>query len=207
MTRSTTVTIRNAMLAAGAAGFLLGFGAESAEAQQVPQGWFKTCSKQEETDVCSVQFVLLADSGMPLTSVALLELKGKVNRRVFQISVPSARLVQPGIGLQVDNGKTTKINYTVCFPDRCIAEANLTDDMVSSFKRGGEMLVTSVNFQNQPNPIKISLKGFTDAYDGEALQQADFEAKQKQIQSQIEKRREEFEQKLRAEQEKAKSGQ
>ncbi len=205
MTSQMTVKLRIAAMAAGAAGFLAA-GAVPSHAQQVPQGWFKVCSKQEDTDVCNVQNLLMADSGQLLTGVSLIEVKGKINRKVFQVSVPSGRLVPPGVGMQIDGGKAAKLNYAICFPDRCIAEVALTDDMVASFKRGGEMTLTSVNFQNQPNPIKISLQGFTDAFDGPPLQQSDLEAKQKKLQEEIEKRREEFEKKLKAEQEKAKSG-
>lgn len=204
MTSFKTVTIRNMLLATGVAGLVAG-GMAPAKAQQVPQGWFKICSKQEDTDVCNVQNLLMADSGQLLTGVSLIEVKGKVNRQVFQISVPSGRLIPPGIGLQVDGGKAAKINYALCFPDRCIAEAPLTEDMVNSFKRGGELTLTSVNFQNQPNPIKISLQGFTDAFDGPALKQSDLEAKQQKLREEIEKRRAEFEEKLKAEQEKAKA--
>ncbi len=204
MTSRLTVKTRTAVLAASAVAFMAG-GLASASAQQVPQGWFKVCSKQEDTDVCNVQNLLMADSGQLLTGVSLIEVKGKVNRKVFQVSVPSGRLVPPGIGMQVDGGKAQKINYAICFPDRCIAEVGLTDNMVSAFKRGGELTLTSVNFQNQPNPIKISLKGFTDAFDGPPLQQSDIDAKQKKLQEEIEKRREEFEKKLKAEQDKAKA--
>ncbi|MEX0344126.1 MAG: invasion associated locus B family protein [Rhizobiaceae bacterium] len=204
MTSRLTVKTRTAVLAASAVAFMAG-GLASASAQQVPQGWFKVCSKQEDTDVCNVQNLLMADSGQLLTGVSLIEVKGKVNRKVFQVSVPSGRLVPPGIGMQVDGGKAQKINYAICFPDRCIAEVGLTDNMVTAFKRGGELTLTSVNFQNQPNPIKISLKGFTDAFDGPPLQQSDIDAKQKKLQEEIEKRREEFEKKLKAEQDKAKA--
>src|SRR5690606_4589657 len=90
MTRSKTVNLRNLLLASGVVGLLAG-GSAPASAQQVPQGWFKVCAKQEETDVCNVQNLLMADSGQLLTGISLIEVKGKVNRRVFQISVPSGR--------------------------------------------------------------------------------------------------------------------
>lgn len=204
MTSKLTVKARIALIAAGAAG-ILAAGVASSFAQQVPQGWFKICSKQEDTDVCNVQNLLMADSGQLLTGVSLIEVKGKVNRKVFQVSVPSGRLVPPGVGMSVDGGKAQKISYAICFPDRCIAEVALTENMVGAFKRGGELILTSVNFQNQPNPIKISLKGFTDAFDGPPLQQSDLDAKQKKLQEEIEKRRADFEKKLKAEQEKAKA--
>ena len=198
------MTIRAVIIAAGAAAIVISGTAHSG-AQQAPQGWFKVCSRQENTELCNVQNLLMADSGQLLTGVSLIEVKGKVNRKVFQVSVPSGRLVPPGVGMRVDGGKARKIDYAICFPDRCIAEAALTDAMVGSFKRGAEMTLTSVNFQNQRNPIRISLGGFTDAFDGPPLQQSDLDARQRKLREGIEKRREEFEKKLKAEQEKAKA--
>ena len=177
-----------------------------AAAQQIPQGWFKVCSKQEETDVCNVQNLILADTRQLITGISLIEVKGKVNRKVFQVSVPTGRMIPAGIGMQIDGGKATKINYAICLPDRCIAEAPLNDELVATLKRGGELTMTSVNFQNKPNPIKVSLSGFTDAFDGPPLKQSDLEVRQKELQTEIEKRKEDFEKKLREEQEKAKSG-
>lgn len=190
---------------AGAIG-LLAFGAAPAAAQQqVPQGWFKACTKQNDTDICNVQNITTASTGQLVTGISLIELKGKVNRKVFQVTVPSGRLVPPGIGLQVDGGKAQKLDYIICFPDRCIAEVQLSDQLVASFKKGSELTLTSVNFQNQPNPIKVSLKGFTGAFDGPPLQQADLDDRQKKLQEFVNKNNEDFAKKLKEEQEKAKA--
>ena len=172
---------------------------------QAPEGWFKACSKQQEVDICNVQNILMAQTGQMVTAVSLIELKGKVNRKVFQVSVPSGRLVPPGIGLQIDGGKAQKLDYVICFPDRCVAEAPLNDQLVATFKKGQELTLTSVNFQNQPNPIKVTLEGFTGAYDGPALQQSDIEDRQKKLQEFVSKNNEDFAKKLKEEQEKAKA--
>lgn len=179
--------------------------AAPALAQQMPQGWFKVCAKQEDNDICNVQNIVTAETGQLVIGVSLIEIKGKVNRKVFQISVPSGRLLPPGIGISVDGAKAQKIDYVICFPDRCVAEAPLTDQLVASFKKGGEVALTSVNFQNQPNPIKVALKGFGEAFDGEGLKQSDLEQRQKQLQDEIQKRRADFEKKLKEEQDKAKA--
>ncbi|TKT79323.1 invasion associated locus B family protein [Aquamicrobium sp. LC103] len=197
---------RASIMAAGIAG-LLASSLVPASAQQrpeLPQGWFKACSKQEDVDICNVQNIMVADSGQLLTGVSLIEVKGKVNRKVFQITVPSGRMVPPGIGLQIDGGKAQKIDYVICLPDRCIAEGQMSDELVNSFKRGSELTLTSVNFQNQPNPIKMTLSGFTGAFDGEALQQSDLEDRQRKIQEFVSKNTEDFAKKLKEEQEKAK---
>lgn len=200
---------RNALVAAGvvglvAAGPLPAAAQQASGPQQLPQGWFKVCSKQEDVDVCNVQNIITAGTGQLVTGISLIELKGKVNRKVFQVSVPSGRLVPPGIGLQVDGGKAQKLDYVICFPDRCIAETALSDQLVNSFKKGSQLTLTSVNFQNQPNPIQVPLTGFTGAYEGEPLQQSDVEDRQKKLQEFVKQNNADFARKLKEEQEKAK---
>ncbi len=209
MNRRKSNATRLSLLAAGIAAIVAGAtipASAQQQQQQLPEGWFKACSKQEDIDICNVQNILVADTGQLLTGVSLIEVKGKTNRRIFQITVPTGRLVPPGVGMQIDGGQPQKIDYMICLPDRCIAEGPLNDQLVASFKRGSELTLTSVNFQNQPNPIKMSLQGFTAAFDGEPLQQSDIEARQRQIQDFVNRNTEDFAEKLREEQEKAKQG-
>ncbi|UVK36985.1 invasion associated locus B family protein [Mesorhizobium sp. AR10] len=206
MTSLNSNAYRLSVMAAGVVGFL---GAElpaaSAQQQQIPQGWFKACTKQEDVDICNVQNITTAGNGQLITGISLIELKGKVNRKVFQVTVPTGRLVPPGIGLQIDTGKAQKLDYVICFPDRCVAEVPLTDQLVASFKKGSSLTLTSVNFQNQPNPIKIALTGFSGAFDGPPLQQSDIEDRQKKLQDFVAKNNQDFAKKLKEEQDKAKA--
>jgi invasion protein IalB len=209
MTRSKSGTAaRISALAVGAA-VILGSGVAATNAQQqqpqIPQGWFKTCTKQADVDVCNVQNILLAESGQLISGISLLELKGKVNRRLFQITVPSGRMIPPGIGLQVDGGQARKLDYVICFPDRCVGEVPLTDEIVGSFKKGQQITLTSINFQNQPNPIQVPLNGFTAAFDGAPLTQADVEDRQRQMDEFVNKNNEDFQRKLKEAQDAAKS--
>jgi hypothetical protein len=87
-----------------------------------------------------------------------------------------------------------------------VAEVPLTDALVASFKKGSNLTLTSVNFQNQPNPIKVALTGFSGAYDGAPLKQSDLEDRQKKLQDFVAKNNEDFAKKLKEEQEKAKAG-
>ncbi|GLQ77368.1 invasion protein B [Mesorhizobium huakuii] len=207
MTSLNSNAYRLSVMAAGVVGFL-GAGLPSAYAQQqqqIPQGWFKACTKQEDVDICNVQNIVTAGNGQLVTGVSLIELKGKVNRKVFQVTVPTGRLVPPGIGLQIDTGKAQKLDYVICFPDRCVAEVPLTDQLVASFKKGQGITLTSINFQNQANPIKIALQGFSGAYDGPPLQQSDIEDRQKKLQDFVAKNNQDFAKKLKDEQDKAKT--
>ena len=209
MNRRKSNATRLSLLAAGVFGIAMSAAAPSHAQQQqqnMPEGWYKVCSKQEDIDICNVQNIMFADSGHFLTGISMIEVKGKTNRRIFQITVPTGRLVPPGIGMQIDRGQTQNIDYMICLPDRCIAEGQLTDNLVASFKRGSELTLTSVNFQNQANPIKVTLAGFTTAFDGEPLQQSDIEDRQRRLQEFVDRNTEDFAQKLKEEQERAKQG-
>ncbi len=193
--------LRTAIAAALMAGAMNHASAQTAP--EIPAGWFKVCTKQADNDICNVQNVRTAATGQLLTAVNLIQITGKQNRALFQVAVPSGRIIPAGVGLQIDGGQAQKLNYSICLPDRCIAEAPLTQELVAALKRGGSLTMTTVNFQSQPNPIEVSLEGFTAAFDGEPLKQSELETRQKELQAEIEKRRQEFQDKLKAEQEKA----
>lgn len=206
MTTLTTAT-KISTIAAGLVGLALSTSGANAQQQpELPQGWFKACSQQEETNICNVQNIMVSESGQLLTGVSMIQIEGGQARRVFQVTVPPGRLLPPGIGMQIDGGETQKLDYVICLPDRCIAEGQLTDNLVASFKRGSNLRLTSVNFQNQPNPIQVSLSGFTQAFDGAPLQQSDIEDRQRQLQDFVSRNTEDFNKRLREEQERAKQG-
>tara|TARA_R110002126_G_scaffold266675_1_gene409929 strand:- start:53872 stop:54492 length:621 start_codon:yes stop_codon:yes gene_type:complete len=175
-----------------------------AHAQTPTQGWYKVCTKQEDNDVCVVQNIVTASTGQLLTAIGLIIVEGKVNNKVLQVSVPSARTIPPGVNMQIDDGKAQRVPYSVCMPDKCVAQVPLTDAIVDSFKRGGEVVFTSMNYQRAANPIKISLKGFTDAFDGEPVAQSELQERQRLLQEEMQRKAQSAREKLEAAQKKAK---
>ncbi|MGO7036908.1 invasion associated locus B family protein [Rhizobium acaciae] len=177
-----------------------------AQAAGAPKlGWYKTCSKQEDNDICVVQNLILANGGQLVTAVGLISVSGKINRKLLQVSVPTARLVPPGVIMQIDGGKGQKLDYAVCLPDKCTAEIPLTDAMIASLKKGSDVIFTSINFRRAPNPIKISLEGFTGAYDGEPVTETKLAESQRSLQEGMQKKAEEARKKLEDAQKAAKA--
>jgi invasion protein IalB len=205
----TSHLIKRTVLSAFAASVALAAAPSASLAQQQaavpPKGWFKVCTKQEDNDVCIVQNLMMANSGQLITAVGLITVAGKTNRKIMQVSVPSARLIPPGVQMQIDGGKAQKLDYAICMPDKCVAEVPLTDQMLASLKKGGELVLTSVNFQRAPNPIKISLEGFTGVFDGEPIEQSQLEERQRLLQEEMQKKAEEARKKLEEAQKAAKS--
>jgi invasion protein IalB len=218
MNLNATKVMRTAMsalaLTVGAAAMPFAASAQQAAAPAAqgapgtpPLGWFKTCTKQDDSDLCVIQNVILAQNGQLITAVGLITIEGKTNRKLLQVSVPTARLVQPGIVMQIDGGKGQKLDYTVCLPDKCTAEVPLTDAMIASLKKGGEVVFTSMNFRRAPNPIKVSLTGFTGAFDGPAISQSQLAESQRTLEEGMQKKAEEARKKLEEAQNAAKQGQ
>ena len=196
--------LKSAMIAVALGATALAATSVQAPAQQAPQNsWFKVCTKQADNDICTVQNIRTASTGQLLTAVNMIQITGKENRALFQVAVPTGRVIPAGISMQVDENEAQRIGFAICLPDRCIAEAPLTTEIVDAFKRGGQVTFTTVNIQNQPNPVPVSLQGFTAAFDGDPLQQSELEERQQQLQAEIERRREEFQQRLQEEQQRA----
>lgn len=200
--------MKKSILAAVSCGLAIaGISAGSAVAQQAAPGtWFKVCSKQQDNDICNVQNTTKASTGQLITAVNLLTIKGKINRRLFQVAVPTGRYVPAGIVVQIDNQKANKLPYTICLPDRCLAEVNLDDNLVSALKKGGELKLTSTNFQNKQNPVKVTLVGFSAAFDGPPLKRDELQAQQQKLQEGLQKKAEEARKKLEEAQKKAVEG-
>jgi len=199
----SSVTRLTPAIALAATGMSVG----SVHAQQVAkQAWGKICSKVGETDICNVKYDVFSSTGQLVTAVNVLQSKGKTNRRIFQVAVPSGRYIPEGIKIQIDEGKVNTLPYSLCLPDRCLAETILSEPLVKALKAGGGLTLTSTNFRAQKNPVKVTLKGFTAAFDGPPLKRNEVENRQKKLEQELKKKAKATADKLKAAQDAAKSG-
>jgi len=176
-----------------------------ASAQGAMQGWYKVCNKQQDIDVCSTMNNVVSSTGQPLTMINLIEVTGAQNQKRISIQVPTGRLIPEGIKIKIDEGKDKAVPYVICNGPACIANDALDNALIDAMKKGNVMTVTSVNFQGAPNPIQVSLTGFTQAFTGPGMQEQDFQAEQEKLQRAVIANQKAFEDRMRAEQEKAKA--
>jgi len=175
------------------------------EAGGAMQGWYKVCSKQQDVDICNTMNNVVSDTGQYLTMVNLIEVTGAQNQKRIGIQVPTGRLIPEGIKLKVDGNREKVVPYMICNGPSCVANDALNDALINEMKKGSKLTVTSVNFQGSPNPIEISLIGFSQAYNGPGMREQDFQAEQEKLQKAVLAKQQEFEAKMREEQEKAKA--
>ncbi|MEL6947302.1 MAG: invasion associated locus B family protein [Pseudomonadota bacterium] len=194
-----------AACAAAAISTVFTLGAAPASAQNAQPSWEKRCAKAGENDICNVQYMILANARQLVTAVNLMQVKGKQNRRIFQVAVPTSRYIPAGIKVKIDEGKENTLPYSLCLPDRCLAEIPLSDGLVKALKGGGKMTLTSTNFRSQKSPINVSLKGFTAAFDGPPLKANEVANRQRKLQEELQRKAKEAADKLKAAQDAAKA--
>ncbi|MET3599981.1 invasion associated locus B family protein [Martelella mangrovi] len=151
------------------------------------QGWFKTCNDNGQAGVCIVQNYARAENGQVLTAVGLIQPQGGNGQAMLQVTVPTFRVIPAGVAMQIDTSSPQRIEYALCTNEQCIAQAPLTDTLVNAMKRGGNVTFTSVNVRQQPNPVEITLSGFTAAFDGDPVSQSDLVESQRNLDESIQK--------------------
>lgn len=158
-------------------------------------GWIKLCSENPETkeNVCVITREKRAATGQMLAALSIRESSEK---KFLVAAVPPAMLIRPGLQVQVDGSESTKVAYTICFPNLCFAEAEINADFILGMKRGNNLVVTTLNQQAKPVNFDISLSGFTASYDGDAIDPKELQAKQEQLQSTLQQKAEETRKKL-----------
>jgi invasion protein IalB len=151
--------------------------------------WVKLCSQnpQNNQQVCVVTRERRAVTGQLLAAVSVREVGDK---KVLVTAVPPGMLLRPGLQVQIDGANATKVDYTICFPNLCFAEAEIKPDYVSAMKRGSTLVVTTLNQQAKPVNFDISLAGFTKSYDGEAIDPQRLQAEQQRLQDELRRKAE-----------------
>lgn len=176
----------------------------AAQAQGNENSWVKICNTdpQAQKEVCLITQELRTDSGQFLASVAIRETPGE-QRRSLLVSVPVGMLLQPGAQLQVDGAEAQTARYSICFPNACYAELAIDSAYINKLKAGRTLQITTMNQQARPVRFDMSLIGFTAAYEGEGLAPQALQARQEELQRELERRAQEARDRLVAAQRRA----
>jgi invasion protein IalB len=185
--------------------------AKQAAAPAVPAGpppeWLKVCGKDEQskTELCSVASYILDGQGNVRGQIRIIDVtRDKEKKRIIEAMIPPGFLIQPGINLVIDDNKTPiPGRYRVCFTNACVTEVLVSDDMLANIRKGSMLNIFFANQKGEWLGARVSLAGFSAAYDGKPLEpkvaeekRKSFEESQNKLQSELAKRAEEQRKKL-----------
>jgi invasion protein IalB len=161
--------------------------------------WMKVCGKGKDTagkQVCVITKDGRLENGMPVAIVQLFEPEGKP--KILRVTVPLGMELQHGTRVIIDQGQPVNEPYNICFPVGCMSDYPVTDDMINKMKKGKQIVVQAINMRGQPISLPLPLADFAKAYDGPATDPKVFEAQQRKLQSELQKKAEEARKQLEA---------
>ncbi|GLK57569.1 hypothetical protein GCM10008170_35890 [Methylopila capsulata] len=159
--------------------------------------WMKICNTdpQAKKEVCLTSRDVKADTGQTVASIAIRQVSGE-SKRFFLAAVPPGLLIQPGVRVAVDQNQPVTGKYSICFPNACYAEVEVTDAFFANVKKGNNLVVQAMNQQAKTVNFPISLSGFSKAYDGPALDPKVVQQERDRLNAEMNKRAEEARDKL-----------
>jgi invasion protein IalB len=172
--------------------------AAPAEPQLIFSPWTKFCLKGQEAGAKQVCFTGKdgrVESGMPVVAAVLIEPEGE-NKKILRVTLPLGMSIQPGTRVIVDQGQPMTGPYVICFQNGCMADYEASGELVGKLKKGQGLVVQGINGSGQPISLVLPLNDFAKAYDGPPTDPQVFEAQQKKLQDELQKRAEDARRRL-----------
>jgi len=191
--------------------------------------WVKLCEKaplvshdkdgkevKAEKNICLTHHERLdGNSGMVLVSAAIRQVEGNDSDH-FMVMVPLGMALPPGVKAAVYTkeqwekaAKNEKIDdkdlkpidlkFSLCHASGCTAETEATKDIIEQMKTGGGIMILAMNAQAQPIGFPVPLDGFTDAFTGKPVDNAEYKKARGQLMAQIRQRQQEAYEKFKEE--------
>ncbi len=160
--------------------------------------WMKVCGKGNEPnakEVCTTAKDGRLENGMPVAVVQLVEPQGDP-RKLLRVIVPLGMQLNPGTRVIIDQNTPMQAPYSICFPVGCMADYEVNADTVAQLKKGHMLTVQAINMQGSAISLPLPLTDFAKAYDGPPTDPKVFEAQQRKLQDELQKKAEEARKKL-----------
>jgi invasion protein IalB len=180
---------------------------------QAPQGggeqpqlifspWTKFCLKGQEANAKQVCFTgkdARLESGMPVVAAVLIEPEGDP-KKVLRVTLPLGMQIGHGTRIIIDEGQPAQGPYIICFTNGCMADYEVSAEMLGKLKKGKNLAVQAINSNGQPISLILPLADFAKAYDGAPTDPKVFEEQQKKLQDELQRRANDARQKLQQQQ-------
>jgi invasion protein IalB len=162
--------------------------------------WTKFCLKGQEANAKQVCFTGKdgrVESGMPVVAAVLIEPEGE-QRKILRVTLPLGMSLAPGTRVIVDQGQPMTGPYVICFNNGCMADYEASAELIGKLKKGQGLVIQGINGAGQAISLVLPLGDFAKAYDGPPTDPKVFEAQQKKLQDELQRRAEEARKRLEA---------
>ncbi len=172
------------------------------EQQQQPQliysPWTKFCLKGQDANAKQVCFTgkdARIESGMPVVAAVIIEPEGEP-KKILRVTLPLGMQLVHGTRVIVDQNQPMTAPYVICFTNGCMADYDVSADLLGKMKKGQGLVVQAINSTGQPISLILPLADFAKAYDGPPTDPKVFEEQQKKLQDELQRRADEARKRL-----------
>ena len=176
---------------------------QQAQGEQPPvvySPWTKFCGKDnnpQAKEVCLTVKEARLETGQFLAGAALIEQTGE-EKKLFRITLPLGMQLPQGTRMILDKEEPLTGRYIVCLPNGCMADFDVTKDFVGKLKKGQQIVLQGINLPGQAASYLLPLADFAKANEGPATDPKQFEADQKKLQEELQRKAEEARKRLQA---------
>src|SRR3954467_5210686 len=162
--------------------------------------WTKFCLKGQDANAKQVCFTGKdgrIESGQPVIAAVIIEPEGEP-KKILRVTLPLGMQLVHGTRVIVDSNAPAQSPYVICFQNGCMSDYEVTPELIANLKKGQNLVVQAINSNGAPLTLPLPLAEFAKAYDGPPTDPKEFEAAQKKLQEELQKRAEEARKKLEA---------
>jgi invasion protein IalB len=169
--------------------------------------WTKFCLKGQPgqpadpaaKEVCFTGKDARVESGQPVAAAVIIEPQG-ADKKLLRVTLPLGMQLAHGTRVIVDQNQPMTAPYVICFTNGCMADYEASADMIGKMKKGQGLVIQAINTTGQPISLVMPLNDFAKAYDGPPTDPKEFEAQQKKLQDELQRRADEARKKLESQQ-------
>lgn len=135
------------------------------------QDWQIVCTPgpEQQPEACEMYQLLVDTTQSPIAEISIAALPfGSEFSAGATVTTPLETFLPTGLGFRIGEAETMRIEpFRVCTVVGCIVRMGVTADEVDALKAGTTATLTIAPFiaVDQPVDIRVSLSGFTAAYD------------------------------------------
>jgi invasion protein IalB len=169
-------------------------GQQDQQVQLIYSPWTKFCLKGQEPNAKQICFTGKdgrIESGQPVVAAVVIEPEGEP-KKLLRVTLPLGMKLVDGTRIMVDSDANAQTGpYVICFANGCMADYEASAELLDRLKKGQNLIIQAINANNQPLTLPLPLNDFAKAYDGPPTDPKEFEAQQKKLQEELQKRADE----------------
>jgi invasion protein IalB len=177
------------------------------QVQLIFSPWTKFCLKGQPgqpadpnaKEVCFTGKDARVESGQPVAAAVIIEPQG-ADKKLLRVTLPLGMQLAHGTRVIVDQNQPMTAPYVICFSNGCMADYEANLDLINKMKKGQGLVIQAINTTGQPISLVMPLSDFAKAYDGPPTDPKEFEAQQKKLQDELQRRADEARKKLESQQ-------